>query len=143
MDEREQRQAVVAEALTWLRTPYHHQGSVKGAGVDCGMFLIEVFHACGHIPHIDPRPYPHDWHLHQAEEQYLGWVRQHAKPVTNREPMAGDIILYKFGKCISHGAIVVDYPQVIHSYLGQGVVLANTLQNPLGKRIAEVYSYWG
>lgn len=24
----------VAEAVTWLGTPYHHQGRVKGVGVD-------------------------------------------------------------------------------------------------------------
>ena len=28
-------QLAVAEALTWLGTPYHHQGRVKGVGVDC------------------------------------------------------------------------------------------------------------
>lgn len=27
--------AIVAEARTWLGTPFHHQGRVKGAGVDC------------------------------------------------------------------------------------------------------------
>lgn len=25
----------VTEALTWLGTPYHHQGRIKGVGVDC------------------------------------------------------------------------------------------------------------
>lgn len=33
----------VAEAITWLGTPYHHQGRVKGVGVDCGTLLCEVY----------------------------------------------------------------------------------------------------
>lgn len=33
----------VAEALTWLGTPYHQQGRVKGVGVDCGTLLCEVY----------------------------------------------------------------------------------------------------
>ena len=33
----------VQEALTWLGTPYHHQGRVKGVGVDCGTLICEVY----------------------------------------------------------------------------------------------------
>lgn len=141
--EQEQRYAVVREALTWLQTPYHHQGFVKGAGVDCGFLLIKVFHHCGLIPWIDPRPYSRDWHLHRSDEKYLGWVKLYTTPVIGRQPKPGDLILYKFGRCISHGAIVIDYPMVIHSYVGQGVILADTMQEPLASRIAGVYSYWG
>lgn len=31
----------VAEALTWLGTPYHHQGRVKGVGVEAD--FVELF----------------------------------------------------------------------------------------------------
>ena len=44
------RAAVVAEAATWLRTPYHHMGRVKNAGTDCLMLLAEVYEAAGVIP---------------------------------------------------------------------------------------------
>ncbi|WP_436904878.1 hypothetical protein [Acinetobacter johnsonii] len=36
-------QLAVQEALTWLGTPYHHQGRVKDVGVDCGTLLCEVY----------------------------------------------------------------------------------------------------
>jgi cell wall-associated NlpC family hydrolase len=29
------REAVIAEARTWLGTPWHHQASLKGVGCDC------------------------------------------------------------------------------------------------------------
>lgn len=121
MTEPEIRAQVVAEARTWLNTPYHHQGGIKGAGVDCAFFLIRVFHAVGLIPDIDPRPYPPDWHLHRDAERYLEWVKQYGRAVMDPHP--GDIALYQFGRCISHGAIVLDWPTVIHSYIGQGVRL--------------------
>ena len=54
MTEHEQRQAVVAEALTWLGTPYHHRARVKGAGVDCGQLLAAVFEGAGVLRHVDP-----------------------------------------------------------------------------------------
>lgn len=37
----------VAEAMTWLGTPYHHQGRVKGVGVDCATLLCEVYKEVG------------------------------------------------------------------------------------------------
>lgn len=142
MDEMEQRESVVAEAKTWLNTPHHHAADIKGAGVDCGFLLIRAFHAVGLIPDIDPRPYPHDWHLHRSEEKYLEWVMKYTTKV-DREPKVGDILLYKFGRCISHGAIVVDYPTIIHAYIGQGVIYADASQEYLTKRLEGVYSFWG
>ncbi len=129
--------SIVTEAMTWLRTPYHHQGRIKGVGVDCAMILCEVYHAVGMVPFIDPRPYTHDWHLHRSEENYLGWIKQYADPVDVPEP--GDVVLYRFGRCISHGGIVVDWPQIIHAYRAEGVVLADGASTDLAPRIAGFY----
>jgi cell wall-associated NlpC family hydrolase len=45
-----QRATVVAEARSWIRTPYHNCADVKGAGVDCGMLLVRVFVDTGLMP---------------------------------------------------------------------------------------------
>jgi len=128
---------IVNEVRTWLGTPYHHQARVKGAGVDCAMLLCEVFESCGMIPHIDPRPYPADWHLHQSEEKYLGWIKQYADPVPDgEEPLPGDIVLYTFGRTVSHAGIVIDWPIIIHAYRGQGCVMAEGDRGELGNRLA-------
>jgi NlpC/P60 family putative phage cell wall peptidase len=132
------RQDVVQEARSWLGTPYHHQGRVKGAGVDCAMLLIEVFRTCGLIPDIDPKPYPPDWHLHRDEERYLGWVKRYARPVDVPQP--GDIALFQFGRCVSHGAIVDEWPAVVHSYLRDGCILADATEAPLAGRLRGFYS---
>lgn len=125
---------ITDEAQTWLGTPYHHQGRVKGKGVDCGMLLCEVYQAVGLIPFIDPRPYPSDWHLHQMEQKYLAWVSEYADKV--EQPQAGDIVLYHFGKCISHAGIVIEWPMIIHAYNGQGCVLSDGTKGKLCSRLA-------
>lgn len=38
---------VIAEARTWKDTPFHHQGRVRGAGVDCIGLVIGVVRALG------------------------------------------------------------------------------------------------
>lgn len=121
MTEQEQRARVVEIARTWLKTPYHHQGRVKGAGVDCAMLLCEVYHEAGLVPQIDPTPYPPDWHLHRGEERYLAWVKEFCRRVDVPQP--GDLAMFKFGRCQAHGAIIVDWPQIIHAYIGVGCTL--------------------
>ena len=142
MEEQQQRLAVVQEALCWLGTPYHHAARVMGAGVDCGMFLAEVYEGAGVMPHVVPEDYPPDWHQHQDGERYLQLVQQHAAPVD--EPLPGDIVLYRFDRCISHGAIVTAWPQIVHSYIRQGVVLDEGERNTV-LRGAQVgfWSPWG
>lgn len=127
----------VTEALTWLGTPYHHQGRVKGVGVDCGTLICEVYEKVGLMPHLDPRPYPQDWHLHQLGERYLEHVKRVCFEVENPQP--GDIVLYKIGLCVSHAGIVVDWPMIIHSYLKSGVILQDGTKGSLARRISGFY----
>jgi NlpC/P60 family putative phage cell wall peptidase len=126
-EESRQRAAVVAEARTWLGTPYHHEARLKGIGVDCAQLLAGIFSAPSvaliappQIPH-----YPPDWHLHRDAERYLGIILAHARefdpPAAG--PLPGDVVLWKFGRCFSHGAIVLAWPTVIHAYVGKGCVL--------------------
>ena len=137
-----EREAVIAEAVTWLRTPYHHMGRVKGAGTDCAMLLAEVFEKVGLLPHLDIEHYPQDWMLHRDEERYLGWVTRYAIQVFDPKP--ADIALFRFGRCISHGAIVVAWPTVIHAFVREGgVCIADATKGDLKGRGAGFYSFWG
>jgi hypothetical protein len=157
-DEAEQRTAVVAEARSWLRTPYRNQAFVKGLGVDCGFLLIEVYAACGLIERFDPRPYSDHWHLHRSEERYLGWVERFAHPVA--QPGPGDVVLWRLGRCFSHGGIVTEWPapgvgagrpgapqRVVHAYARarmveeSDVAIGGELSDP--KRERRYFSLWG
>lgn len=134
------RARVIAEAYTWLKTPYHHQGRIKGVGVDCAMLLCEVYEAVAVIPHIDPRPYPPDWHLHRDCERYLGWLEQYGRQVA--EPQPGDVIVWRFGRCFSHGAILCEGGDIIHSYLRQGVRLERRNAELFAGRAVKYFTLW-
>jgi hypothetical protein len=72
----------------------------------------------------------------------LALVEQHARPVATPEP--GDIALFRYGRCISHGAIVLAWPRVIHAVVRQGVVIEDALANvDLVQRLAGFWSPWG
>lgn len=115
--------AVVADARQWCGTPYHHAADVLGVGVDCAMLLTRVFVDAGIVPAFDPRPYPPDWHLHRSAERFLGWIAEFAEPVAI--PAPGDVALFRFGRCVSHGGIVETLepePIMIHADMKAGQV---------------------
>ena len=37
-------------------------------------------------------------------------------------PQKGDVAMWQFGKCFAHGAIVVEWPMIIHAYRHEGKV---------------------
>ena len=121
------RKAVLAEARTWLRTPYHHRARVKGAGVDCLMLLAEVYERAGtfEMMGIDPKTlkipeYPQDIMVHRSEETYLEGLGQYS--VETGEILPGNIAIWKFGRIFSHAAIIIDWPEVIHASRPDGIV---------------------
>jgi cell wall-associated NlpC family hydrolase len=127
------RSMVLAEAQTWLRTPYHHMGRVKGGGTDCLMLLAEVYRNAGVISYIDVPFYPPDWHLHRDAERYLEGLMHYAREI-EPPPREGDIAVFKFGRCFSHGAVVVSWPSLIHAWWDAGVVCGVADQPPLSSR---------
>ena len=119
----QQRQVVVAEARRWIGTRYHPGADVRGAGVDCGMLIVRIFVDLGLCPAFDPRPYPQDWHLHRADERYLGFVTTHCGEVAAASP--GDICVFRFGRCYAHGGIVTSTSPLtlVHAFSPAGCVL--------------------
>jgi cell wall-associated NlpC family hydrolase len=103
------RNAIVAEAFSWLGTPYHPHAHVKGVGTDCVWLLVCVFQAVGKVAQdFDPGNYAPEWYFHQSEEIYLQGVLKHARQV--EVPELGDVAVYNFGRCVSHGVIIVQVP---------------------------------
>lgn len=125
----EQRERIVRAAREWLGTPYHHHGRVKGAGADCAMFPLSVFQECGLLPlNYRPPQYSVQWHLHRSEELYLSEVRKFCIEIAG-PPQPGDFVVFRFGRTFSHGAIVLHWPLIIHSYIPRGVLLSNALHD--------------
>ena len=126
MSEAEQRAALVAEARSWLGTPFRDQADVKGGGVDCAMLLVRSAVDTGLVPPFDPRPYPPQWHLHRDEERFLAIVGRLGREV-QREAIPGDVIVYRVGRCFSHGGVIIEGDHVLHAYYKTGHVAISPL----------------
>lgn len=125
----EKRQQVTRVALSWIPTPYHHQACVKHAGADCAMFPLAVYKECGMIPQdFQPPEYSMQWHLHHSEEVYLQTIALFVQEKTEA-PLPADFVVFKFGRTFSHGAIVIEWPIIIHSYIPHGVQLGDALRD--------------
>lgn len=141
--EASQREAVVIEAATWLKTPYHHHARLKGVGVDCAQLLCAVYEACGLVQPVDPGTYAVDWHLHHGEEVFSGWLERFATLQPAGSPLQkGDVCLFKFGRCFSHGSIYAGNGLFIHSYIGRGVIWSRPTEDPLEGREMQHWSLW-
>ncbi|HZD96497.1 MAG TPA: hypothetical protein VE133_19705 [Candidatus Sulfotelmatobacter sp.] len=129
----EKRADIVRVAKEWLRTPYHHQARVKGVGADCAMFPLAVYQECGVLPpDFEPPEYSVQWHLHRSDEIYLQAIAPFTReltcfgvPMTADVLQPADFVIFQFGRTFSHGAIVVEWPLIIHSYIPHGVLLSD------------------
>ena len=92
---------IVAEALTWLGTPYRHQASLKGVGCDCLGLLRGVWREeVGPEPEALP-PYSPDWAeatgretMYETLARYLREIP--ADPIrSGAEANPGTIVLFR------------------------------------------------
>lgn len=128
-----ERQAVIAEAKTWLSTPYLAQARVKGAGADCATSLIAFFADAGMIEDFKPEPYSVQWALHHRTERYIGHVLNHAVEITEAEVLPADIVMFKNGNAYGHGALIVEWPRaILHASELHGVSMAHSSEGRLG-----------
>jgi NlpC/P60 family putative phage cell wall peptidase len=117
-----QRIKVVSVAKSWLGTPYHSNAAIKGVGVDCARLLVEIYAEAGLIEHFVPDPYPADWHLHRSDEQFTTMIERYADEIN--KPNIGDVIVMRFGRCFSHGAVCVADNEIIHAYINRPVEMS-------------------
>jgi cell wall-associated NlpC family hydrolase len=149
MTEEDARRAIVAEALTWIGTPYISGQMVKGkrGGTDCAMILVGVYGNVGLIPkQFRPEPYSPQWHVHRSEEKYLSYVLKFAHEIEG-PPLPGDLVTFKIGNVMAHGAVVTEWPMVVHAVANDRVMPEDVSKNTTGKRALmnveqRFFSFW-
>jgi cell wall-associated NlpC family hydrolase len=120
----EARARVVAEAESWLGTPYQLGQRVKGAGCDCVTFIVEVFRACGiYEPTEELGFYGREWWANAKDDLYLLRLMRYAAKTAeavsfyslNAAP--GNILLVRAGDSpvYNHGGIVLRWPRIAHA----------------------------
>lgn len=125
------RHKIIAEARTWIGTPYHPGGRVKKVGADCATLIAEVCVALGIIPNIEI-PKENAAHFIATENPlYLETVQQHCDEITEAELQPGDLVMYRNRKLsiFTHAAIVVQWPEaVLHAVQHKGVIMSHGIQ---------------
>jgi NlpC/P60 family putative phage cell wall peptidase len=104
------RVAIVAEARSWLGTPYRHQASLKGAGCDCFGLVRGVWRAFhGAEPEPVP-PYSRDWGSVTGKEALMDTARRHLVEVDPAKMGPGDVVVFRMrrGTVAKHAGIVTE-----------------------------------
>lgn len=138
-----ERALVVAEAHAWLGTPYHVGTKLKRVGVDCAQLLVAVYETLGLVEDVRLEPYNTQWFLHHTDELFLAGIASYCYRVGGLlaaiEP--GDIVLFKYGRAVSHGAVAVTPTTVVHAVRQLGRVTLEECgpQTPLAARLDSVW----
>jgi cell wall-associated NlpC family hydrolase len=97
---------VITEAREWIDTPFHHQGRLKGIGVDCVGLIIGVAKNIGIYPKdFNVTGYPRS----PDGTSLMALANVHMTPISRMEMSFGDVVVVRFGKEPQHFGIIGDY----------------------------------
>ncbi len=86
--------AVLSEAISWVGTPYRHQGSRKGVGCDCLGLVRGVWKAVYGMKPEQPGAYAADWAEAGGEDLFLEAARRHCREKAISDAAPGDLRLF-------------------------------------------------
>jgi len=134
------RAEIIAEARTWRRTPWRHQGRLKGIACDCVGFIVGVPVALGIFPcGFDINGYPRegDWQrMRSVLDNYLDRVEL-------RKMTGGDVLWLRVGRIPQHLAIFTFDGTIIHAVDPNRGVTEHILNDRWFSAIVGVWSYRG
>ena len=126
------RQELVAAARSYLGTPFHHQGRMPGAGLDCAGTVICAARQCG-FEVEDFGGYPPV----PGGGVFMNVVRKHCDVIPQEEVLPGDFMVFSFKTEPHHIALVVgvDPVTILHAYMQVRRVVENYLDATWQKRL--------
>jgi len=137
------RMDAVAEARTWLGTPFKHQGCLKGVACDCIGLAKGVGVSLGLVDYDPTTPealtyanysmMPDSKRMREALGKWLVSI-----PVP--EATLADILFMAWGREPQHVALITD-KGIIHSYSGVGKVVEHSLDERWQRRVTAAYRY--
>jgi NlpC/P60 family putative phage cell wall peptidase len=116
------RADIIAEAESWLGTPYHHQASLKGVGADCLGLVRGVWRALYGPEPLDIPAYAQDPSETAGSEPLIGGVRQHLVACAGT-PRPGDLLVFRLreGLPARHCSILVAPDRFVHAVSARSV----------------------
>lgn len=97
-----------------LKVPYEHRGTSRN-GCDCTGLIIGALKEMGFLKNYKLRNYPPDWNLHGGSGNY---IVEEINKVADRtkSPGPGDVVLFNFGRCVSHAGLIIEHGLFIHCH---------------------------
>ncbi|WP_445501821.1 NlpC/P60 family protein [Microvirga sp. G4-2] len=113
---------VIAEARSWIGTPYRHQASLKGMGCDCLGLLRGVWRGVLGIEPELPPPYSPDW-AEAGADTLVAAARRHLVAIDVAAFEPGDVLLFRWRDTLpaKHCAIATSTETMIHAHDGASV----------------------
>ena len=129
---------IVTVAREYLDTPFHHQGRVKGVGVDCIGLLVGVAKDLGWKIHDCPAYSCRPDGITVVKE-----LSQGLDKITASEATIGDILLFWISKKTRHPQHVAIKTDIgmIHTYAGAERVIEHNLNDYWISRIHSCWRY--
>jgi cell wall-associated NlpC family hydrolase len=136
------RRALLAEAQSWVGTPFHAHARLKMVGVDCVQLAAALYIATGFLAEseFDIGWYPLDGGSHDAKSRVIEWIEQSGKFSLVIEAMPGDLLCFKYGIGVAHHVgVKLEGRQFIHTLLQHMACVVNTDEPRYVKRLQAVY----
>lgn len=114
---------VIAEARSWIGTPYRHQASLKGVGCDCLGLVRGVWRAvCGPEPEA-AGSYSSSWAEADREERLAQAADRYMCAIDLAARKPGDVVLFRWRGHLpaKHAAILSGEEMMIHAHDGERV----------------------
>lgn len=133
---------IIAEARSWLGTPYRHQASVKHVGCDCLGLVRGVYEALVGTVSNAPHAYSPHWAETGQGEILLAACASHLMQREGEGFAPGDVLVFRWALAFpaKHMAIVSESNRMIHAYDGAAVV-ETTIGPWWRRRIAGVFAF--
>jgi NlpC/P60 family putative phage cell wall peptidase len=114
---------IIAEARSWIGTPYRHQASLKGVGCDCLGLVRGVWRAVLGDEPEKTSAYAPDWAEATGEERLAAAARRHLIEVIPIGAQPGDVLLFRWRQHLpaKHAAILTAPDRMIHAHDGAAV----------------------
>jgi NlpC/P60 family putative phage cell wall peptidase len=134
--------AVLSEAVSWVGTPYRHQGSRKGVGCDCLGLVRGVWKAVYGIEPERPAAYAADWAEAGGADLFLEAAGRHCRQKAISDAAPGDLLLFRWRPHLpaKHAGILMDESRFIHAYQGHSVIISSLVPQ-WRRRIAAAFSF--
>lgn len=130
------RDEFIAEVLDHLDTPYHHQGRLKGVGVDCIGLFVSAAQRCGY--NMDA---PSDYGRVPEQDKLLRHLTEYAYAVPYAEAIPGDLLIFRMFHQPQHVGVIVNClpMEMVHTYMSVNKVVRVPMDQTWEARIVSAY----